>query len=310
MTTPLAGKVAVVTGSGQGIGSAIARRLAAEGASVVVNSRTEVSRDDTPTAKDCAAAIERAGGTAYPVFCDVGTAGGAAALVDAAVQRFGRLDILVNNAAVFPSASITETTEQQWDAVIATNLTSVYLTSHAAVPHLQSHGSGRIVNIISRYGLVGFQRMTAYSASKAGVIGLTFALAKEVAGSGLTVNCVSPSAPTERSRRTAGERHGADIRPAPTDPDLTPDHIPPIVLYLVSEQGGCYNGQIFGALGGEITLWAPPTPARTIKKSGMWGLDELTAMMPSAFGERLDPPASPTRLWKAASPGLPHGEAS
>ena len=294
----LDGKVALVTGSGQSIGRAIALLLAEEGAAVVVNSRSASSRDDTPTAADTEAEIVKAGGQAHAVFADVGTMDGAAALVDGAIETFGRLDILVNNAGFGATVTIENMGEGDWDSVLDTNLKGTYATAHFAVPHMRAQGGGgRIINIISRVGLAGTPSMTAYTAAKAGAMGFTLALSKELFDDGITVNCVAPTANTVRAQRTATERYAMTGRVIPSSPNRTPDHIAPLVAHLAGDAAATVTGQIFYAAAGEITLYAAPTPQRTIFKQGKWTLDELEALFPTAFGANLraaDSPLPPT----------------
>jgi len=292
MPGSLAGKAAVVTGSGQSIGRAIAMLLAEEGAAVVVNSRTATSRDGTPTAADTAGEIVAAGGRAVPVFADVGTMDGAAAVVDGCHAEFGSVDIVVNNAGFGPTVRIAEMAEAEWDAALAANLKSCYATTHFAVPHMAEQGWGRIVNITSRVGLTGSPTMVAYAAAKAGMVGLTFALAKELASDGITVNCLAPTANTVRAQRTADERHALTGRVIPGSPNRTPEHVAPMVVHLAGDHAAGITGQLFYAAAGEITLYNPPLPVRTIHKAGKWTVDELSTVAPAAFGATLDPPQS------------------
>jgi NAD(P)-dependent dehydrogenase (short-subunit alcohol dehydrogenase family) len=287
------GTTAIVTGSGQGIGRAIALFLAQRGAAVVVNSRTAQSRDDTSTAADVADEIAAAGGRVKPVFADVGTMHGAAELVEAAVETFGSIDILVNNAGVYPSVRAEEMTEDTWDMVMNVNLKATYATAHYALPYMRARSGGRVINMISRAGLAGVPAMTAYSAAKAGVIGFTFALAKEVAGDGITVNCVSPSAATVRTQRTDAARRAATGQAEfPSAEQRSSAHIAPAVAYLASDAAGGVTGRIFFVEGGEMTLYDPPLPSRTVIKQGIWTGDELAGVCESAFGPTLLPPAS------------------
>ena len=238
MSLDLEGKTAVVTGSGQGIGRAVAHLLAAQGAAVIVNSRSAQSPDNTTTAADVTEEILASGGRARAVFADAGTMRGAGELIEAALESFGSVDILVNNAGVYPAARVEDMTEQTWDTVMNVNLKSTYATCHYAIPHMRSKGFGRVVNMISRAGLAGLASMTAYAASKAGVTGFTFALAKEVADAGITVNCVAPSAATERPERTAAERRARTGHTSFAAPSArTAEQIAPMVAYLVGDQG-------------------------------------------------------------------------
>ena len=293
MAGSLQGKIAIVTGSGQSIGRAIALFLAAEGAAVITNSRTAVSGDGTPTAKDTAAEIQAAGGKSVAVYADVGTMAGAKALVDSAMGEFGGLDILINNAGFGPTVFLEDMSEDIWDSTLDTNLKAHFATAFYAVPHMKARGGGRILNVISRVGLGGAASMTAYAAAKAGAMGFTFALAKELESADITVNCLAPTANTTRSQRTAAERYAKIGRQIPPSPTRTPEHVAPVAGYLVGPHAGAITGQIFYAAAGEITHYAAPTATRSIYKDGKWTLAELAKVMPPAFGASLKPPVMP-----------------
>lgn len=291
MSSSLQGKTAIVTGSGQGIGRAVALLLAQQGAEVIVNSRNAQSRDDTSTAADVADEITAAGGRARAVFADVGTMRGAAELVDAALETFGSVVVLVNNAGVYPSVRVEDMTEDTWDTVMNMNLKSTYATAHYGLPHMKAGAGGRIINMISRAGLAGLPSMTAYAAAKAGVTGFTFGLAKKVLGDGITVNCVAPSAATMRTQRTAGVRRAGRGRAKFAPPEQrAPEHIAPAIIYLASDAAARVTGRIFYVMGGEVTLYDPPRPSRTVIKQGTWAADELIGVCESAFGTSLPPP--------------------
>jgi NAD(P)-dependent dehydrogenase (short-subunit alcohol dehydrogenase family) len=285
--------VALVTGSGQGIGRAIAHLLAQEGAAVVTNSRSPESPDATTTAADTAAEIVATGGLAEPVFADVGTMAGAAHLVSRAIERFGSIDIVVNNAATWSHAPVEAMTEEEWDAVIAVNLKGTFATAHWALPHMKARGWGRIVNIISRVGLAGAATMSSYAAAKAGVVGFTYSLAKEVSADAITVNCVAPTAHTVRTLRTAEERYAMIGRAIPPSPNRTPERVAPLVAYLASDAAAGINGQVFYAAAGEITLHSAPAPVRTLIRQGAWTIEELGPAFAATFGTTLGPPEAP-----------------
>ncbi len=288
MGRTLEGKVAVVTGSGQNIGRAIALLMAAEGARVVTNSRTEVSRDQTPTAADTAREIEASGGSAVAAFADVSTTDGARQVVELAVETFGTVDILVNNAGGSALLESLDTmSDHDRDRVMASNLTSQFACSGIALPVMKRAGSGRIINVGSNVGLFGMAGMTAYAAAKAGVVGLTFALAHELEGSGITVNCLVPTASTRRNERTRAERERVTGHVLQTSPDRTPDAIAPIAGYLASDAASRVSGQVIYSAGGQLTLYSWPPPARTLLKQGHWSVDELHEAVPRYFGTDL-----------------------
>ncbi len=183
----LRGRVALVTGSSRGIGRAIVERLAADGAAVAVNYH---ARSDA--AEEVVAAIEGAGGTAVAIGADVSDAEAAARLVSETREQLGGLDIVVNNAGITRDQLLMRMSEADWDAVLQTNLKSVFLICQAAIKGLMRQRSGRIINISSVSGIDGNAGQANYAAAKAGMIGFTRSLAREVGSRGITVNAVAP----------------------------------------------------------------------------------------------------------------------
>lgn len=183
----LTGKCAIVTGAAQGLGLAIADELAGQGCAVAL-----VDRNGDKCA-EAARALERDGKRVYAVTADVSSRAGAADMMAKSVARLGRLDILVNNAGILHNATIQDTTEEEWDRVMAVNLKGVFFACQAALPHLKNSKAPRIVNISSLAGRMGgFKTGLAYSASKGGVIAMTMGMARQLAPDGVTVNCVCP----------------------------------------------------------------------------------------------------------------------
>src|SRR5687768_2161078 len=183
----LAGKHAIVTGGGRGIGAAIGRELAGMGARLTLIGRDEARLNET--AEDIARSLD----TAVAAYrCDVTQAESVSDVFDRATHNTGDAYILVNNAGQAEGASFAETTPALWDRLIAVNLTGTYLCTHQVLPAMLSNGAGRIINIASTAGLKGYARVTAYCAAKHGVVGLTRAVAAETARTGVTVNAVCP----------------------------------------------------------------------------------------------------------------------
>jgi 3-oxoacyl-[acyl-carrier protein] reductase len=239
----LRGRVAVVTGSGRNIGRAIARALADAGASVVVNAKSSA-----PEAEAVAREIREAGGHAAPKIADVSSPDGAAALIAAAIDTFGRLDILVNNAAVRREIDFAKLDYQEWREIIATILDGAYLCSHAALPHLISAGGGSIVNIGGLSSYTGAARRAHVIAAKAGLVGLTRALAHDLAPHAITVNCVAPGL-IDTTRRGPEPAHHA------THATLvgrrgTPEDIAAVVRFLCGPDARYITGQTLHANGG------------------------------------------------------------
>jgi NAD(P)-dependent dehydrogenase (short-subunit alcohol dehydrogenase family) len=182
----LVGRVAIVTGAGRGIGRAVARRFAEEGAAVVVSQRTRGEGEAL------AAELEQSGAAAAFVAADVRDEASARALVDEAVERFGALDVLCNNAGVGLLRSVAETTAEEYDLVFDTNVRGIFNCSRFAIPRLIARGGGSIVNVASVASFVGFENDAAYCASKGAVLALTRQMALDYAADGIRVNCVCP----------------------------------------------------------------------------------------------------------------------
>ena len=241
----LEGKVAVITGAGRGIGAAIARRFAADGASLVLNSLSD-------SAARVAEEITASGGKATSVQGDVSKTGDVAKVIDAAVSNFGRLDILINNAGITRDGLLMRMSEEDWDAVMDTNLKSVYLCSRAALrPMLKSRGGGRIINLSSVIGLSGNAGQANYAASKAGIIGLTKSLAKELASRQVTVNAIAPGfIVTDMTAGMNDEAKQALMKRIPLGTLGTPEDVAAVAAFLASDEAKYITGQTLTVDGG------------------------------------------------------------
>ena len=242
----LDGKVALVTGGSQGIGEAIARRLATAGAHVIVAARTEAK------ARAVAESIAAGGGSAESLRMDVADPGSVSAGFRAVVERHGRLDILVNNAGVTEDGLILRMGKDAWDRVVATDLTGVFLAAQeAAKVMVRKKVTGRIVNITSVVGLMGNAGQTNYAAAKAGVVGFTKALAREIGSRGITVNAVAPgyiaTAMTDALKPEAREVLQRQIVLGRLG---TPDDVADAVLFLASDLGSYVTGTCLNVSGG------------------------------------------------------------
>jgi 3-oxoacyl-[acyl-carrier protein] reductase len=183
----LAGKCAVVTGASRGIGREIARRFAAEGADICINCLRSLD-----AAESLAAECRGYGVRALVVQADVGHVESARRLIDTALDEFGRVDVLVNNAGVLTQCRVEEMTVEMWDEMMVSDLRSVFLCTRFVLPSMLARGQGRIISIASQLGQKGGAELAHYSAAKAGIIGFTRALAREVSGRGVTANCIAP----------------------------------------------------------------------------------------------------------------------
>lgn len=241
-------KTVLITGASRGIGAACAERFAKEGYNVVINYHTSV------TAEALAKRIsDEYGVRTLCVKADVRKKAECDSLIERAVAEFGFIDVLVNNAGVSLSGLFTVTTEDEWDRVIATNLSSVYYSSKAVLPHMIREHRGAIVNIASMWGEVGASCEAAYSASKAGVIGLTKALAKEVGPSNIRVNAVSPGVIlTDMMKGYEEDTLEALKDETPLSRLGAPEDIAGAVYFLASESAGFITGQILSVNGGFV----------------------------------------------------------
>jgi NAD(P)-dependent dehydrogenase (short-subunit alcohol dehydrogenase family) len=248
MTHRFEDKIAVVTGAGSGIGRATALRLAAEGGAVV-------AADISDSVAQVTAEIESAGGTAMAVQADVSTREGAEAPIDAAIQRFGRLDVLCNIAGVLAASHSDQTSDDEWERIIAVNLTGVFYTTRHALPALVE-SKGAIVMAASTSALSGHPWMTAYSASKGGVLAMTRTLAMEYARRGVRVNAVAPGGIT--TPMVGGLELPDDIdfslfdRISPLDEFRGPETVAAAIVFLAATEAAHINGEVIRVDGGTL----------------------------------------------------------
>jgi NAD(P)-dependent dehydrogenase (short-subunit alcohol dehydrogenase family) len=247
------GRVAVITGAGRGIGRAHALLLAARGAGVVVNdlggSMQGVGSDAGP-ASNVAAEVVTAGGAAIADTNDVSTPAGAQSLIDAAVEQFGRIDILINNAGIIRWAGMPNVDAEDFAKHHAVHVGGAFNTTRAAWPHMVEQGYGRVVMTTSS-GMFGLLENLSYATAKAGIIGLTHSLMTEGAAHGIKVNAIMPAAMTRMAGRSADETEELDRADASTSAAMAPDLVAPMVAFLAHED--CpVSGEIYAAGGGRF----------------------------------------------------------
>ena len=240
----LTGRVAIVTGASRGIGRAVARELADLGASVVVAAREH-------HAEEVAAAITAGGGTAQAVRADVTDPESVVRMVGTALERSGRVDILVNNAGIARDQVLLRMKRDDWDAVLATNLTAAFTCTQAVLRPMLKQRFGRIISISSVVGQMGNPGQANYAASKAGLIGLAKAVAREVASRGITVNVVVPGLiDTDMTRAVIPDAREEWVSRIPLGRFGTPEDVAGAVCFLASDKASYITGQVFGVNGG------------------------------------------------------------
>jgi len=295
MVDRLKGKNAVVTGGAGGLGHQICLALAAEGANVVV-SDVGAARDGSGTSKEpvdkVVDEIKARGGAAIANYDSVVGFTAAEKLIQTCVDTFGRIDILVNTHGNLRDRMIWNMSEDEWDSVINVHLKGTFNTCRHACVRMREQRYGRIINVTSDAwrGTVGHVN---YGAAKSGVVGLTRAIAREMGRYGVTANCFSPLAATRmtldedviagmKKRLEAGlitkEQYERSISKG------GPEHIPPIVVYLATEEAGNINGQVFHIEKGRVGIYSEPTEVRMISNEGeIWDVQELTVQVPMSL---------------------------
>jgi len=284
-------RVAVVTGAARGIGREIALLMAQLGARVVVNDYggSEAGQGTTQApANDVVEEIRKAGGQAVASYDSVATMGGGERIVQTAIDAFGRLDIVVNNAGILRDRMIFNMTEEEWDAVIDTHLKGTFAVTRAAAPRMKEQRSGRFVNMTSTSGLVGNIGQANYAAAKLGIVGLTKVVALDMARYNVTANCISPFAWT-RMIGTIPTETAAQKARVEKIKKMSPAHIAPVAAFLASDAAKDITGQVIGVRGKEIMLFGHMRPIMRVHHAEGWTVERLAEMFPGTLQHHLVP---------------------
>jgi NAD(P)-dependent dehydrogenase (short-subunit alcohol dehydrogenase family) len=289
----LEGRIAIITGAGRGIGREHALLFAAEGAKVVVNDlggAVDGSGDDRSPAQQVVDEITAAGGDAIANADDVTDWDGGQRLIDTAVQTYGDLHVLINNAGILRDRVLVNMSEADWDSVVTVHLKGHFVpTRHAAAYWRQQTKAGRevraaVVNTSSTSGLLGNPGQSNYGAAKAGIAAFTTIAADELIRYGVRVNAVAPAARTRMTEQTPGL---SELVRAPADASAfdswDPANVSPLVAYLATESCPA-NGRVFFVQGGQVRLFQPWTMTESIDRDGRWTVADLQAEMPRLGG--------------------------
>lgn len=309
MTGRLKDKVVIVTGSGKGIGKSIAVALAREGAKVVINARSKSAKPGIMVADEVAQEINDMGGVAVANYDSVADKSGAENIIKTAVDNFGKIDVLVNNAGIIRDRMIWNMTDEEWDEVIKTHLYGHFYCIRAAVNVMresikqgkQKHG--KIINSSSYAGIKGNPGQPNYSAAKGGILGLTYSCALALWKSGITCNAIVPRAmtsmtdsiPDDQIRKLAAMRGvpGADTLPLDELKKRfiggSPDAIGPLVCWLSSDESNEINGQVFLIMEGRLGVFRPMEEFRQVFKDGIITTDEIWKIMPTITAGLINP---------------------
>ena len=301
MPEVLANKVAIVTGSGRGIGRGIAILMAQQGAKVVVADPgvdLDGSGGSSSIADSVVQEIISQGGSATAAYDSVGTMQGGEAIVQRAIDSFGKLDVVVTCAGILRDRMVFNMTEEEWDTVINVHLKGTFtVVKHACILFRQQR-SGRIITFSSTSGLIGNSGQANYGAAKDGIAGFTRVVARDMGRYGVTANSIAPSARTRmesavptsaRQLRTAkgiSSAGGGALSGGADD-------VAPFVIWVASDQAAHVNGRVFHVTDGLVSLLNEPEPVRTIRKETRWTVEELIKVFPVTIGVDLYNPAQP-----------------
>ena len=287
----VAGKTAIVTGAGRGIGRGIAMLLAKEGARVVVcdiGASLQGEGSDTGPAQDTVNAIKKAGGEAIASTLSITEPKNAEAIVKMALEAFGRIDILVNNAGILRDVIFHKMSWSDWSDVIAVHLNGSFNMSRAVAPLFREQNSGVFVHMTSTSGLVGNFGQANYMAAKLGIMGLSRGIALDMARFNVRSNCIAPFAFT-RMIESIPTQSEQDKRRLEAFQRMTPEKIAPLAVFLCSDAASGITGQILSVRNNEIYLFNQPRPVKTIHRASGWTPEQIAAELNPAFASLFTP---------------------
>jgi NAD(P)-dependent dehydrogenase (short-subunit alcohol dehydrogenase family) len=287
----VAGKVAIVTGGGRGIGRAIALLLAQERARVVVcdiGASLQGAGTDAGPAQDVVDEIRKSGGEAIASTLSIAEPENADTIVRATLEAFGRVDILVNNAGILRDVIFHKMSWSDWSDVIAVHLHGAFNMSRACAAHFREQSSGAFVHMTSTSGLIGNFGQANYMAAKLGIMGLSRGIALDMQRFKVRSNCIAPFAWTRMidSIPVASEE---DKRRIERFQQMTPEKVAPLVVYLASDRAEGISGQVFAVRNNEVFLFNQPRPIRSLHRSDGWTPERLDQQLKGAFGPSLTP---------------------
>jgi len=291
MPNIVAGKVAIVTGAARGIGRGIALAMAAEGAKVVVcdiGASLDGAGNDAGPAQEAVNEIKKSGGEAIASTLSISAPGNAKKIVKSALDAFGRVDIMVNNAGILRDRIFHRMSWSDWSDVIDVHLHGSFAMSRACASHFRERNSGSYIHMTSTSGLVGNFGQANYMAAKMGIVGLSRGIALDLARFKVRSNCVAPFAWTRMIDSIPAETEEEKARVARFR-EMTPEKIAPLVVYLGSDRADGISGQIFSVRNNEIYLFGQTRPIRTLHRSDGWTPEKIDAQLKGAFASSFTP---------------------